>query len=92
MTFLISKYAKGKQNGLGEVPIGGEVQKLLPRVYATLHHPLHTKVALCIRLPLHWLGGVLHELWKKIGTKADIVNYRDITLVEHEGKPFVQFL
>lgn len=34
----------------------------------------------------------MHELWKKIGTKAGIVNYRDITLVEHEGKPFVQFL
>ena len=54
MPFLISRYSKAKVNGLGEVAIGGEVQKLVPRIYALLHHPLHTKVAFCIRLPVHW--------------------------------------
>ena len=55
-------------------------------------HPLHAKVAFYVRLPWHWLGVTLHELWKKIVSKAHIANYREIMLVEHEGEPFVHFI
>ena len=59
----------------------------MPTSYAAMMHPLHVKTAFYVRLPWHWLGGTLHELWKKIGSKALIANYREIMLVEHEGNP-----
>ena len=68
------------------------MQQILLRAYAALRHPLHTKAAMFIRLPWHWLGGALQELWKKVGAKVDVKNYRDITLVEHEARPLSQFI
>ena len=41
---------------------------------------------------LQWLGGCLMELWKLKGAKACILNYRDITLADDEGKLFLSFL
>ena len=92
ITFLINKNARAKFNGLGETPIGGEVLRLAPRTMAHLAHPLHVQAAMQIRLPLQWLGGCLVELWKKIGSRAFITNFRDITLSDGEAKHFLGFL
>ena len=55
LTYIIGRHAHAKHNGTGEIVIGGEVNKLLPRATAANIHPLHTKAALFVRLPIHWL-------------------------------------
>ena len=77
---------------MGELPIGGEVLRLLLRTMAILSHPLHVQAPMQIRLPLQWLGGCLLELWNKAGSRAIIDNFRDTTLADGEAKHFLGFL
>ena len=89
--FLVTKYAHGK-NGTGEIVVGGEAKKLLALALATVTHPLHVKASMYLRLPFHWLGGCLQELYKGRGTRASILSYREVTLAYDEGKAFLSFL
>jgi hypothetical protein len=72
--------------GVGENCIGGELHKLLPTDTARLLHPLHTKATMTLRRPLQWNGGQLMVLWKSKGSRADISNYRDVTLTDQDAK------
>ena len=75
-------------NGLGEQVLGGEGNRLLPRVTAMIAHPLNTKAALYVRLPCQWLGGCLMELFKNVGDPSLMKNFRDITLADLVGQGF----
>lgn len=92
VTFLVGKHAKAKMNGLGEQCIGGELDRFLPRTTAFLAHPLNCKAAMCIRLPVQWLGGCLMELFKGMGRTSFIRNFRDITLSDLSSKDFGSFV
>lgn len=92
ITYLVGRHACCKKNGTGENRLGGEISKLLPRVMATIMHPLHCKAALFIRLPVQWLGGCGQELMKASGSRSEIGSYREITLADLSGKHFGGFV
>ena len=92
LTAVVHRHAHAKYNGMGKVPLGGEVKRLLPRTIAAMVHPLHVKAAIFIRLPVHWLGGCIQELWKGKGSRSLIAQYRDITLADLDGKVFGAFV
>lgn len=91
LTYFITRNSHAKLKGTGESGLGGEIKRLFPRHYARLLHPLHTKVAMQLRLPIQWCGGCLHELHKS-GAMDNISNYRDICLADLNSKDYGAFL
>ena len=79
-------------SGRSQLPIGGELHRLLHAATAALMLPLHVKAAMSIRLPVQWLGGALMELFKGKGSRALAKNYREITVADLNGKDFGSFL
>ena len=88
LTFCVSKNAKGRLRGTSDIVIGGEVGRLVPRSYAAALHPLHVKTSMYMRNPVQFLSNVLHELWKGSGAQSNVEMYRDISLVDGDGKTF----
>ena len=73
LQYMARKHAHARMNGFGEIPIGGEVHRLLPAVTAAIMLPLHVQSALALRLPTQWSGGALLEVFKGKGSHALIL-------------------
>ena len=54
-------------------------------VLAGIFYPLYLKAAIKLDVPLRWRGGRIVDLFKK-GDKANVNNFRDITLADETGK------
>ena len=48
--------------------------------------PLYLKCFLYCAEPIHWKGGVLHEVWKRKGPTSDPNSYRGILVSSHVAK------
>ena len=86
LTYLTGKHAAGTLRGTGEIVIGGEVNRLLPRATAKNVHPLMTKTTMYLRFPVQFLGTPLVEFWKGSGSKTSLSCFRDISLADTDGK------
>ncbi len=60
--------------------------KLFPYRLAVAFYPLVVKTFVRIQPPLQWKGGVLSDLFKNKGSPALIQSYRDILLMDDDGK------
>ena len=72
---VILRHSKAKLNGAGELPLSGEAKALFPQTMSRIMHPLHTKAALYVRLPVQFTGGCVQELWKLKGSKSSYLQF-----------------
>ena len=61
---IVTRHSHAKLNGLGELSVGGELNKLLPRTIARMVHPLQVKACIFIRLPVQYRGGAFQSYGK----------------------------
>ena len=79
-----SSLVKGKACGEGFLVSG--VFKSFPYHRSKLVYPLVVKTAVRIQTPLQWKGGMICDLFKNTGSPALISSYRDILLMDDDGK------
>ncbi len=78
------KFTKGK--ACGEGLLVSDVFKTFPYHLAVAFYPLVVKTFVRIQPPLQWKGGMICDLFKNKGSPALIQSYRDILLMDDDGK------
>ena len=79
-----SSFVKGRACGKGLLV--SDVFKLFPYHLPKLFYPLVVETFVRIQPPLQWKGGVICDLFKNKGSPALISSYRDILLMDDDGK------
>ncbi len=79
-------YAFIKGKACGEGLLISDVFKLFPYHLAKVFYPLVVKTFVRIQPPLQWKGGMICDLFKNKGSPALIASYRDILLMDDDGK------
>jgi len=78
------KFIKGK--ACGEGLLVSDVFKMFPYHLAVIFYPLVVKTFVRIQPPLQWKGGMICDLFKNKGSPALIQSYRDVLLMDDDGK------
>ena len=71
---------------VGEDLIHSRLFRIFPSEMARLFYPLFVKATVLCRPPLQWKGGMLHDIFKRKGSPADLGNYRDVTMSNQTSK------
>ena len=76
----------------GEDLISSEAIKRFPLIFSAIYHPIAVKSVCLIESPTQFKGGMIVDLYKNKGSKAEIENYRDIMLASEPGKAIASVL
>ncbi len=79
-----SNFKKGK--ACGEGLLVSDIFKLFPFHLSRVFFPLVVKTFVRIQPPLQWKGGMICDLFKNKGSPALISSYRDVLLMDDDGK------
>ena len=77
-------FSKGK--ACGEGLLVSDIFNIFPYHLAVVFYPLVVKTFIRIHPALQWKGGVICDLFKNRGSPALIASYRDILLMDDDGK------